>query len=111
MEHAVALSHMIYACMAIAIIFCFKLTLSIVKSLHSSLQADTARVIWSYHSNDPTSDSGIPEHEAKGSASLNLLGGLAEERVEPNSQDFSILVNNVRKSMKTSESICIRLCV
>ena len=63
-----------------------------------SMQADTSRVIWARHSSDPTSESAIPTHEAKGSASLNLLGGLTVDRVEPDSADFTVLANNVRST-------------
>ncbi|XP_064399035.1 DBH-like monooxygenase protein 2 homolog [Halichondria panicea] len=60
-----------------------------------NIEADTARVIWSYRSSDPTSESDIRGHEVAGSTSLNLLGGLPQERVEPNSADFTILTSNV----------------
>ncbi len=63
------------------------------------IQADTARVIWSYRSSDPTSESDIRGHEVAGSTSLNLLGGLPQERVEPNSADFTILTSNVSSCM------------
>ena len=59
------------------------------------MQADTARVLWAYHSSDPVSESIIPRHEAKGSASLNLLGGLTVDRVEPDAADFTVLISNV----------------
>ena len=66
-------------------------------SLH--IQADTSRVIWSYHSRDPSNEEELNNlrHERMGSASLNLLGGLNEDRVEENSQSFTILNDNVCK--------------
>ena len=74
---------------------------NIFLALHSSklfsLQADTSRVVWSYHSHDPSSEEELRslQHERKGSASLNLLGGLNEDRVEENSGSFTILNENV----------------
>ncbi len=60
------------------------------------MQADTARVIWSYHSSDPLSESAFPRHEAQGSISLNLLAGLPEDRAEPDdTMKFPITVGNV----------------
>ncbi len=60
-------------------------------------QAETARVVWSYHSQDPSSltQLGSLVHQEKGSASLNLLGGSVEDRVETNSASFSITSDNV----------------
>ena len=71
---------------------------------HLSVQTDTARVVWAYHSRDPESEDELAllEHERKGSASLNLLGGLNEERVVEDSQSFTILNDNV--SSKTLNS-------
>ena len=62
---------------------------------YNNFQADTSRVIWAYHSLDPSSDNslGSLRHEKMGSTSLNLLGGSNKDRVEPNS-DFFILNNN-----------------
>ena len=59
------------------------------------MQADTSRVIWAYHSSDPSSDNSLKNlrHEKMGSVSLNLLGGNNEDRVEPNT-DFFILNND-----------------
>ena len=58
-------------------------------------QADTSRVIWAYHSLDPSNDNslGSLRHEKMGSVSLNLLGGNNEDRIEP-STDFFILNND-----------------
>ncbi len=60
-------------------------------------QAETARVVWSYHSQDPSSltQLGSLVHQEKGSASLNFLGGSVEDRVETNSASFSITSDNV----------------
>ena len=53
--------------------------------------------MWAYHSLDPTAeeDLGALEHERMGSASLNLLGGLNEDRVEEEGSSFTILNDNV----------------
>jgi len=60
-----------------------------------TIKPDTSRVIWAYHSLDPSSDNGLESlrHEEMGSFSLNLLGGNNEDRIEPNSDSF-ILKNN-----------------
>ena len=68
-----------------------------------SVQPDTARVVWAHHSSDPASESAIPRHEAKGSASLNLLGGLTVDRVEPDAEDFTVLAKNVRSILNTQK--------
>ncbi len=39
------------------------------------------------------------QHERMGSASLNLLGGLNEDRVEEDSSSFRILNDNVREKL------------
>ncbi len=67
--------------------------------MHMYIQAGTARVIWSYHSSDPASESAFSRHEAQGSISLNLLAGLTEDRVEPeDAMEFPITVGNVNYS-------------
>ncbi len=62
------------------------------------LQADTSRVVWAYHSRDPSSEEELRDlqHQRMGSASLNLLGGLNEDRVEENTGTFFIRSDNVR---------------
>ena len=60
--------------------FLNSLWLHSVKLIHNDyyhLQADTAKVIWAYHSLDPVSlqSLGRLRHERMGSTSLNLLGG------------------------------------
>ena len=63
------------------------------------MQADTARVIWSFHATTDPSSEDIPHdliHTSSGSISLNLLGGLASAAPDP--QDlkfFDIKVDNV----------------
>ena len=64
-----------------------------------TLQSETARVIWSFHSTaDPTSED-IPFdliHSYKGSASLNLLGGLPSAAPDPDDlQYYDITVDRV----------------
>ena len=60
------------------------------------MQADTSYIVWSYHSQDPTGPNTIPRHEFQGSVTLNLLGGLTEDREEPPDTDsFTIAVENV----------------
>lgn len=63
------------------------------------VKADTSRVVWAYHSRDPSSEEELMslQHEQMGSASLNLLGGLNEDRVEESSDSFTILNDDVRK--------------
>ena len=55
-----------------------------------NLQAETARVIWSFHDTDPSSQdltfSDI--HSRKGSVSLNLLGGLPDAAPDPHDLDY-----------------------
>ena len=63
------------------------------------LQAETARVIWSFNdAPDPSSQdltfSDI--HSRKGSVSLNLLGGLPDAAPDPQDLEYyDITVNNV----------------
>ena len=69
------------------------------------LQADTSRVIWAHHPRDPTNENAIPRHSAMGSASLNLLGGLTVDRVEPDAADFSVLVDNVSSKLYADDQL------
>ena len=60
-------------------------------------QPETARVLWSWHSEDPLGPDRIREHEFKGSTSLNLLTGGTKKREDPpNAQVYTIAVENVR---------------
>ena len=67
------------------------------------MQANTARVVFSWNDNDPANDdpdSGPMYHGSnnRGSASLNLLGGLINMPPEPQAGttgSFNITVNNV----------------
>ena len=65
---------------------------------HIVLQADTAKVIWAYHSVDPVSLRGLGSlrHQRMGSTSLNLLGGTNDERNTTNTSFFVISNENVR---------------
>ena len=60
-------------------------------------QADTARVIWAYHSADPVSLTGLGSlrHQKMGSISLNLLGGSNEDRIVQDTSSFIIANENV----------------
>ena len=62
------------------------------------MQANTARVIFSWNDNDPTTPDGSDamQHMVRGSASLNLLGGLLDPPPEPaDTRSFTFTVNNV----------------
>ena len=72
------------------------------KQLHTAfsylVQANTARVIFSWNDNDPTTPDGSDamQHMVRGSASLNLLGGLTDPPPEPaDTRSFTFTVNNV----------------
>ena len=74
------------------------------KQLHTAfsylVQANTARVIFSWNDNDPTtqdgSDAMYHTTNGRGSASLNLLGGLPDPPPEPaDTRSFTFRVNNV----------------
>ena len=67
------------------------------------LQADTSRVMWSWHSGDPASPDSIMKHEYKGSKSINLLGGLVNAPSQLSDPDSFIIGNNV------SCSVCIHV--
>lgn len=70
-------------------------------------QADTSRIIWSYHSRDPTGLNNIPRHQKMGSTPLNLLGGLTAERVEENTDSFIIRNENVSCATKETNHYCV----
>ena len=57
------------------------------------MQADTARVVWSWNPRDPSSPSQISQHEYQGTTSLNLLGGLNEERQDPSGAASFVMRN------------------
>ena len=63
------------------------------------MQAETARVIWSFHATtDPTSEvlTSADRHSHKGALSLNLLGGLPDAAPDPQDLEyFDIKVDNV----------------
>ena len=62
------------------------------------LQAETARVIFSWNDVDPTMPDGsdASRHMTRGSASLNLLGGLPDPPPEPSdSETFFVGVDSV----------------
>ena len=59
-------------------------------------QAETSRVLWSWHTEDPLGPDHIREHEFMGSSSINLLIGGAKKREDPpNAQAYTITVENV----------------
>lgn len=49
----------------------------------SSFQADTARVIYSWHDEDPADRDSLAKHRVRGSRSVNLLGGLQNPPNDP----------------------------
>ena len=62
------------------------------------LQAETARVVYSWNDNDPTTQDGgdAIRHTTRGAASVNLLGGLINPPPEPSdSETFFVGVNSV----------------
>lgn len=61
-----------------------------------SATAETAWIVWSYHTNDPVNATGVfPRHTARGSRNLNLLGRLPRERSVPaDAANFTIRNNN-----------------
>ena len=62
------------------------------------LQAETARVIFSWNDVDPTMEDGSDarQHQTRGAASVNLLGGLINPPPEPSdSETFFIGVDSV----------------
>ena len=68
-----------------------------------TVQADTSRVVWAYHSLDPVSVTslGSLRHQRQGSISLNLLGGSNEDRVVNNIDSFVIANENVSHKVTT----------
>ena len=72
-------------------------------SFHHSLlltyltQADTSRVIWSYHSNDPDDPiASFSRHQFQGTRSINFLSGTRTPRTVPSdSNSFTIRNSNV----------------
>ena len=64
-----------------------------------TMQADTSRVVRSWHSEDPASPDSVMQHEYKGSMSINLLGGLGNPRSQPSDSDSFIIANNVSYSV------------
>lgn len=67
----------------------------------SFIQADTTRVIWSWNSFNPSDVLGeIRQHQSRGTTSLNLLGGLNNERPNPpDTKSFTIRNTNVSISV------------
>ena len=62
------------------------------------IQAETARVIWSFHDTDPSSQDLMFSdiHSRKGSVSLNLLGGLPDAAPDPQDLEYyDVTVENV----------------
>ena len=65
------------------------------------LQPDTARVVFSWNDADPTAPDGSDAmyHQTRGSASINLLGGLRNPQPDSsNTSSFTFRVNNVRRN-------------
>ncbi len=74
------------------------------------LQADTSRVVWSWHSSDPSDVDSIPQHQFQGTTSINLLGGLNKDFTDPlDSDSFTINFNNVSAliSKQRAQGICL----
>lgn len=62
------------------------------------VQTQTTLVVFSWNDNDPTAEDGsdATRHQTRGSASVNLLGGLVNPPPEPSdTQSFTLTVNNV----------------
>ena len=71
------------------------------------MQANTARVIFSWNDNDPTTPDGSDamRHMVRGSISINLLGGLPDPPPEPSdTRSFTFTVNNVCVFYKKARS-------
>jgi len=67
------------------------------------MQADTARVIWSFHPSDPISPETPLMHTHQGSVSLNLLGGVVPPASEPDDlQTYDVLADNVSSNCHSS---------
>jgi len=75
-----------------------KLMESIIETATDCLQAQTTRVVFSWNDVDPTTPDGSDarQHQTRGAASVNLLGGLPNPPPAPtDSEDFFIGVNSV----------------
>ena len=62
------------------------------------MQAETARVVWSFSRNDPEDSLGETAqfHAYEGSVSINLLGGLSNPPNQPDNMEyFDLTVTNV----------------
>ena len=69
--------------------------LPFLPNLPPLIQADTARVIWSFHPSDPTSSGMLSMHTKQGSVSLNLLGGLPSSTPDPDDlMTYDVLVDD-----------------
>ena len=59
-------------------------------------QFETTYVVWSWRDDDPVNEAPL-QHQAQGSTVVNLRGGLVNPpRDPPDTQNFTIAVNNVR---------------
>ena len=67
-----------------------------------SLQADTARVIWSWGETDPASETGLTQHIRQGGTVINLLGGLNEDAQQADNV-FEIRNSNVSMAVPSVE--------
>ena len=66
----------------------------------ANLQPDTARVLWSFSTSDPSDPLGATaiRHNFQGAVSVNLLSGITVPPAEPaDLQYFDVAVTNVRK--------------
>ena len=62
------------------------------------MQTQTTLVVFSWNDADPTAEDGSDamQHQIRGSASVNLLGGLINPPPEPSdTRSFTMTVNNV----------------
>ena len=75
----------------------------------SFFQPETARVIWAFHAtDDPTSEELTFSliHSEKGSASLDLLGGLPDVAPDPaDLKNFDLTVDDVSNSCR--RTLCV----
>ena len=63
------------------------------------LQSGTSRIVWSLKNEDPPNgvDGDFIAHDLKGSASVNLMGGLHNATADPpGTKSFNITVNRVK---------------
>ena len=73
-----------------------KIRLTITIRCFPLSQFETARVVWSWHTQDPTGPDSITRHVSQGSTSLNLLGGQPKEREDPPDADtYVVTAGNV----------------